>query len=275
MNKLMWLSSLWLLAAGLSQPAGAATTDRNVCKADINTASLDSKRRILVFGEIHGTQEGPKYVSDVVCSLLKQGLPVNVALEFPVDQEDKILDYLKSIGDKRSSQALLMAPFWHRPMQDGRSSAAMFKLIDNLRRLSQSHPRLSVHAIEPVPQANEPPGRRDAAMAENLSKLASPDGYVVALVGNIHASRAVGTSFDPSYHPMGSMIERPFYTFEFTSPGGSYWACTPVCGVVNEPAPPKTISERTTTLSISSRTKGYDGLINLGPVTSSPPAIAK
>lgn len=114
-----------------------------------------------MFGELHGNYESPTFFGAAVSSALSAtNINVLVGLELPVAMQATIDTFLRSSGDPESREAFLQHSFWHRQMQDGRSSAAMFDLLEHFRQLGARYSgRLLVRAIDaylqPVPGAVE------------------------------------------------------------------------------------------------------------------------
>lgn len=86
--------------------------------------------RIVVVGERHGTKEIPGFVAALACTALVDGRAVTLALEMPSSETDRLESYLASDGGATARSRLVTSPFWHRPLQDGRSSAAMVDLLE-------------------------------------------------------------------------------------------------------------------------------------------------
>ena len=86
---------------------------------------------MIMFGEIHGTNEVPALVSAVARELAEEGERILVALE--------ILDLLNGdlaefvAGKTEVDEFLAGELFWSRDPQDGRSSHAMLQLIQDIR----------------------------------------------------------------------------------------------------------------------------------------------
>jgi hypothetical protein len=120
-----------------------AITDRTLasekCADQVSTEiAVTDRTKILIIGEMHGTQQGPAYFCAMVHALLQIHAHVLVALELP-DQNQPLIDsILMSNGDAASTTALLATPFWRRDDQDGRSSEAMLGLLGSLAWISQT-----------------------------------------------------------------------------------------------------------------------------------------
>lgn len=119
-----------LVAAGcLAWAKGPAARSAATCPAIDGLDVLLQPGTTLVFGEIHGTQEIPRFVGDVACRAGPQAL-VTVGLEVRRDEQRRIDAFLASQGAPADTQGLLAGPFWRRTDQDGRSSQAMLELFE-------------------------------------------------------------------------------------------------------------------------------------------------
>src|SRR5262249_15877336 len=101
------------------------------CERSIS--GLDShleRGAILWFAEMHGTEESPRFVSDVACHASRVGR-VQLGLEIASSEQPRIDRYLRSHGDAADRAALLDGEFWR--YHDGRSSLAMVALIERAR----------------------------------------------------------------------------------------------------------------------------------------------
>lgn len=194
-------------------------------------APLLTPGRILLLGELHGTEEGPALVAEIACAALDRALAVAVALEIPVEESDRLGQFLASDGAAEATARLLGGEFWQRTYQDGRSSRAMLGLLDALRRLALARGHLSVTLLDST--RNFASGQeRDDEMAQRLVALvagATPATVVVSLTGNIHDRTAPGTPWDAAYRPMGIAVasrwpERTLSVL-LANPPGTAWTC--------------------------------------------------
>lgn len=188
-------------------------------------ASL-SRYKLITVGEMHGTHETPQFVLGLAKLLVGRGLAVLLAVE--IDEENQAdIDRFVSTGD---IQFLKSAPFFRRPLQDGRSSEAMAQLLSGVRSLNG----LRIVCFDPKRSSNDQ--ERDRKMAENIRKAHDrlrPD-IIIALAGNIHASLVKGTPWNADFRPMGVellTLPRSPFTPENTLAvkqrylGGSAWVC--------------------------------------------------
>lgn len=267
-NLLMTLLLAWMVA-----PATAAEPIH--CDSSVPVESLPQGLPLLIFGEIHGTDNAPAYFGDVVCAALKSKryARITVALEYPVMESEPLQAYLASPGRVIDQIKLTDSPFWTRDMQDGRTSRAMLALIERLRAMQRQDPALHVAAFDPVEDVSAAP-TRDEAMAVNVRRLlkATEPGITLVLTGNLHAKRTPGFGGNPAYKTLASELDLPFKTYAFVAHSGQYWACVPDCGVQSMAARSDYAKTADPDLRRVLPTSHYDGLINLGVYRASLPA---
>jgi len=159
---------------------------------DGTTALLERPERVIVIGELHGTEEGPRAVGEIACAAAKQG-PVVVALELE-DTLQPTLEAFISQSDEASALATLIdSSLLNRARQDGRTSKALLALLQKVRMLKASGRDISVHLFQPSMTRGQ---ELDQAWYElNMGQLLSearqnrPDARVIGLAGNIHARK--------------------------------------------------------------------------------------
>ncbi|MCE4554900.1 hypothetical protein [Pelomonas cellulosilytica] len=240
--------------------------------------------RVIIVGELHGTEQTPAFVGQLVCGLLKLGRPVVLALERDGSEQLALNQYLASDGLATDVQALLAGGAWRQSVQDGRNSQAMLALIEQVRRWHRAGQRVGVLAMQmdwsPVlPESElgkEPWAKADAdyftamndrAMADKVrgTALAYPAYTVVALAGNMHtalgsASRAMQVA-SPSFSDLLTR-QMAVHIVGVGSQGGSAWNLTA------EGMGAKTVM-RGPLFRSDSR---VDSQVDLGRITASAPA---
>jgi hypothetical protein len=177
----------------------------------------------IVFGEIHGTNESPALVARHICTLVERGENVILALEMPTTEQPRLERYMESAGLDADIEELIASMFWQK-FRDGRSSVAMFKLIDRAREVALSGGSIRLLAMD---------GRRtgeldDTSMGQAIRRAAqeSPDATIVALAGNVHAMNQRGSFRDPDFEPMAYRLsDLSPTTVLVASRVGSAWAC--------------------------------------------------
>jgi hypothetical protein len=100
--------------------------------------------RVILMGETHGTEQAPAFVAHLVCSLLAQNRPVILALERDESEQVATERFLSSAGSADDIGALLSQPEWNGSMQDGRSSQAVFNLLEQVRKWRDAGQRVEV-----------------------------------------------------------------------------------------------------------------------------------
>lgn len=260
--KLVVLLGLLALAA-----CGANSTKSFSCERPI--AGLDAQLgagRVIWFGEMHGTEESPRFASDAACQAAKQG-PVQLGLEIWRDEQPRIDRYLKSRGDKAARDALLAGPFWAQ--HDGRSSRAMVSLIDRMRVLRGQGAPISIVAYDVIDKPD-----RDLAMAEAVLAARDPKARFVGLSGNIHSRRAKWHDLVPLVaHLVAKGVT--VATHDVSASGGTLWGCVstddhePVCG--EHPMGNDDESGAPWSLG-AARDDAHDGIYFVGATTAAAPA---
>jgi hypothetical protein len=225
--------------AGAADAAGVPAA--SVTQAAAQLLPAVALHRLVIVGEVHGTAETPALVASLVRHVVASR-PVRLGVEMPSEMEGALRAYLRSVGSGKDKAALLGQPFWSS--QDGRSSEAMFELIEAVRALRAQGRDTDVFTMEPVY-----PGEADAANAGGYLKIkeagmaaairremdkAVQRQSVIALMGNFHARDSRIALFKGS--PGDSVTERlgallPYVVFPLAVHSES-WNCTAEgCGV--------------------------------------------
>lgn len=218
---LLWGSCL---VSGL-QGAEAATPNEP-CEWTMHLPERLVEPEVVVFGEMHGTKEAPYVFLSAVCAALAASPEGEVvaALEYPIVEAENLQTYLDSDGSDVAQRQLMASGFWQRETQDGRTSLAMFRLIDALRQLRAADDRITV--VPFVPQAGS--GEHEQRMAEILERSIrereSAQHFV--LVGNLHARKTIGRSSDPEFRSMVRRMAKEPMSVVIAAARGDYWACT-------------------------------------------------
>ena len=235
---------------------------------------------VMLLGELHGTQQVPRFIAQGACQTASNGTPVTVGLELPVENQERVATFIRSAGSEDDWLKLMEAPFWRNPYQDGRSSEAMANLLEQLRKLRAQgldvdafvfdHPGLKGHAHE------------DAMAATVLSRVRQDPGrFFLVVSGNIHPRTRQGLPWDASYRPMGLLLSKQLkhvVALDMAYDSGSAWICAVEggqqveCGV--RPARGKDNGDRFFVHRFDSPNEaGYHGIFYVGSVTASLPAV--
>jgi hypothetical protein len=212
-----------------------------------------------------------------VCQL-SSTKPVVVALEFGREDGQALDQYIH--GDSKiTASGVLSRGAWVDVTRDGRTSKAMFLMIERLRQLAHDGRHVDVVGIQPTENDVLAQNYSELGMADALRRSASthPDATILVLVGNIHARKIViSRPDDPDgLRPAASLLPpSDVLALRNESAGGAAWYCSAdVCGEHAIDAPRSTHSRQ---VVIDPRTyDGYDGYFSVGhEYTPSKPATA-
>ena len=216
-----------LAAPALAEKPRAPLTCRAVGDLD---ASF-TPGAVVLFGELHGTQEAPEFIANAACLTLDAGHRVRIALEIWQEEAESIEVFLNSAGKEADRKALLEGAFWQRDYHDGRTSHAMVDLLDKLRYFRSGGHSVSVTLFDSSKRHNTGQ-ERDRAMAKRLAESiqAHPQDVLLALMGNIHSRVAQGTPWDAEYEPLGFLLApmisgRSLLALDQSWSGGAAWNC--------------------------------------------------
>ena len=188
--------------------AQAATSSEYIKKHAVNIPdslpsqllSTISDKRLVLLGEVHGTNELPDLGLQVITKLAEKK-PLLVGLEFPREIQPQIDQFMKT-GDLKILQTTKF--FTDAEYHSGRGSVAMVNLLASLRHL----PLVSVFCFDiPIDFKGN---NRDTEMAGNILAMATqqPDQSILIFTGNIHSRLTPGAPWNPDFKTMGSEILR-------------------------------------------------------------------
>lgn len=274
---------LFVLSACASDTGALAVNRKSSCAPILHIDSV-AKSRLVMFGEIHGTNEAPQFVGEVVCNLSKNGTPVVLALELPANFQGLVDNYLGSQSGERNAamRAIESQPFWATSPTEGRTSIAMRNLLERVVQLRAAGHKLDVALFDINFDEIGGPVKRDKRMADNIrSYLQRSDvtAKVVVLAGNWHTSLTRGAPWNADYEPAAFLLKdmNPI-TLDLAYTGGSAWVCSRVsCGVSafrangttplpNNPAPG---------IYLVSGVPRHNGVFYVGAITASAPAVPR
>ena len=231
-------------------------------------AADQSAKEIVLIGEMHGTQEMPRFFGNLVTVAAREmNQRVGAGLELPSVLQPLIDNAVKNNVTADSFRRQLLAdPDWQKfaKIQDGRSSQAMLDLISYLLTLAESQ-KISFFFFDT--QTNE----RNETMAQVIAQRVRQQGNNVTyiLAGNIHANKAPRYPFMKKtlIVPMGYRLEEQGFTvhsYDLRYSAGDAWYCgssTDGCGVHHLEG-----------YSLGEDHEGYDGVLFVGPLHASLPA---
>ena len=188
--------------------------------------------RVVLLGELHGTQETPALAGQLAAHFAATHRPALLGLEIARNEQDDVDRYLASDGGAEAQASLLAGEHWSPP-HDGRDSQAMLELIEEVRQLRASGADVRIIYFD---AHDAEMNLRNRRMADTLRAAAvrSPGAILLVLTGNVHAM----THRPPGglYGEDGKPIEAPMTAGRYLSnldpvsvdidaASGEYWAC--------------------------------------------------
>lgn len=237
-----WMGAALVLLAGpggaAAQAAGDGVAVERAVPAIEQAATLlpdASEARVLVLGELHGTNEAPALASAAVQRRLDAGGPVTLALEIHAAEQPRLDAFVASRGDAAAREALLQGEYWRTPAErsDGRRSVAMLALIESMQRRRAAGDDVRVLAFDAGNAGGGAP-RRNERMAAVLREAMSsdPQRAFVVLIGNYHARRAapnrIGGLMPGESAPvptMAHLADVPMLRVKVIAARVEFWTC--------------------------------------------------
>ena len=269
-------SALLLFLLWIAATPAAATP----CRPVEGLAAVIAPRSIVIFGEVHGTVEAPAFVANALCHALAAGHKVTLALEHPIEERERLTAFLLSDGSPADREAFLAGPFWTGGFEDGRSSQAMFALIDETRRLKKSGQPLELFVFDSMAYAED----RDRQMGNTLRAAidAAPDRLFLVLTGNLHSQLTGGREGDATFVPMGFTVkeglkDRRIVALDVSASGGEFWGCFSLtdCGPKVYGGKPQGEDWKVSNLEAEPILRGHHGRYHVGTFHASPPQVPK
>jgi hypothetical protein len=200
------------LLAAIAVAAGARTTaqSKDACVPIDGIDRVLALNTVALFGELHGTNETPAFVANVLCHATARRLRVTLGVELPKESTAALQRYVTSAGSAGDRARLLADTAWHMTPPDGRTSEAMLRLIETTRQFVAEGGDVDVLAFSDTAPAGQ---IRDRLMADILAAriAADPRRVTLVLTGNIHSRVVALQSYDEFlrvsvYKPMGALL---------------------------------------------------------------------
>jgi hypothetical protein len=234
---------------------------------------------IVVFGEIHGTNEIPAAFAEYACAVSTQPGETLVALEIAA-QHQPAIDRAFASNDPRQSLLDGMADQW--AYQDGKGSEAWLSVITRLAELEDAGHDIRVTTfIDFSPadiEAMQAGGGQDvfeAAYARNIEAAASSEtARTIVLVGNLHAMKE--TIEGLPFTPMTAQLPETTVSLNYNTVGGVTWTMEGGEAAVRDVKASRTNLGDTSAPAIVLTDQAgplYDGFVFVGPLTPSLPVL--
>ena len=167
--------ALTLLAGiGGMAGAGAGAQPNESCVPIAGIDPVFAPRTVTLFGELHGTNEAPAFLANVLCHATVRRLPVMLAIELPKESTAALRRYVTSAGTAGDRTTLLADAAWHMSPADGRASGAMLRLVETTRRLVSENGDVDVFAFSDVPSGTQTRDSQMAVILADAVQAASP-----------------------------------------------------------------------------------------------------
>jgi hypothetical protein len=264
------------------------------------TDVVDKQAHYVVFGEVHGTAEGPVAFGGVACALAQEHKRLLVAVEL---NDNLGLQRAWAAPHEHFAAALLEAMSDWKTRNDGVTSQAMLNMLVALHALKVAGDKIDVVAFNDTEQLESSrfkglPGQgpHEAGQAENIRTADVLQSYdhVLVLVGNYHARKRPIAPGGVSYEPMAMRLADSLriVSINMANDGGQTWVCQlkgtmpmqgPISDAMVECAPhdikgtkheagvPKIVATHGAS-GPDNPDAAFDASFNIGPVTASPPA---
>lgn len=156
-------------------------------------------KKLILFGELHGTKEIPDMISNFFSELAIEE-DFNVCLEIPEEFQKQIINFM-DIGDEKILEKI---PFFaYTVNSDGRNSFEYINLIKNLRLLNKKYNReIKIFFVDSDSNTQE---NKEKNISENTIKILSNKKTFMVL-GDIHASKNQFSLGRLNIIPAGSML---------------------------------------------------------------------
>src|SRR5262249_19326667 len=141
--------------------------------------------RLIVLGEQHGTREAPLFAGNLACQAAAAGHTVSIGVELLRTDQSSLDRYLTSEGTPDDRRELLLSGrSWVHTWYDGRSSEAVFALVERARVMRKAGMPVTLFAYDEPDQAGT---ERDASMARTVEMMRRPrlDEVTIILTGNV------------------------------------------------------------------------------------------
>lgn len=235
-----------------------------------------AQSHVVMFGEMHGTNESPGAIGSLLCELVAADIPVRFGIEAEWPQSAALDGALRYPLDPEAVYAAAPA-MWDS--HDGRSSEAVYRLLEGIALWRSFGADISVFAFDhdpalPADQALT----RSAVMAREVDRnMAGFDGAVLLFAGGYHVVLNPPGSGRTGGSLASEVTARPVIALNMAyGPGEAYVTASLGDGdLVTGPLKLSATHKGDTRVRAFDLTPtGYhSGIYLTGPITASPPAF--
>lgn len=278
---MLGLVSLTALSGCSSEAAEthAQPTITEDCKAYSGWEAVAAKAQmhIILFGEMHGTEQSPSAARGLICELVTSGMPVRLGIE-TLSPLNKRLDATLTQPMDKSNVRAAAERYWAE--RGGHNSAAMYKLFEDVARWRAGGSDIGVFGItgSDGSDASKSLGNGEL-MARNVDSAAhSFGGAVIVIVGGGHVVLNLPGSGRTGGSLATELKSRPPLSLQMKWQSGTVWNMM-YNGNGEAVPPPQSLPGNDKSAVQGERfllddSSGYEsGYYYTGPITASPPAF--
>ncbi len=269
-------AALALLALLLPGRA-AATPPPLACETPAGFQELyERPQRLIFLAEIHGTEQVPAFLYELICGYLARGERVVLGLEMDHGDQPAIDAFLKDGG---RNPDLLFTYWWWNDFQFGVHTSAKLDLLTRVALLQAAGYPVEVHAV--VRYERDAPST-DTGRARYIRENFPParDGIGIVLMGRLHVLWNGNPPDQPTANLSSHFDRDEAIVLHMSHEAGKAWVCYGTrasgCGVWERAALNLVDSpHKGPFIKLDADTVGEDdGVFYVGPITPSPPAFA-
>ena len=244
------------------------------CLAEDSLPEAIYDARIIILGEIHGTEESPRFAAQLLCALADNGRTVVLGLEILDWEQPTLDDYLQDLS-REDFVPSADSIFWASPVLDGRSSKAMAELISQVKAFRSLGMQIDIVAFDGAVQDDQ---NRDDVMASNIRKaiMEREGSQLLLLTGRVHAFQTLGAPFDAGFRSMANQLsEYSPLSLLMTHAGGTAWTCHGAeCSTFELEPDRSQFGDPNGRIVLQTVDDGrFDGYYVVDHITASPPAV--
>ena len=167
------------------------------------TSNIKNKK-IILFGELHGTKEIPEMLSNFFLELAEKET-FNLCLEIPDEFQNKIDSYMEN-GNENILKSISF--FSKKYCTDGRNSLEYVNLLGGIRRINVTrNKKIKIFCVSLTETRNQEEAEK--GIANNIMKSIN-NKKTFAIMGSIHASKRAIEINNQKIIPAGLLIYKMF-----------------------------------------------------------------
>lgn len=186
---------------------------------NLNIDGVKNKKLILL-GETHGVKENIEVIKEFVYFLEKKGVPVTVALEWPLDINSEIQSFFNNDVELKWQNWNFVKD------KDGRISKEHIEFLQWLKKRNNKLLPDKRHGVYCFSVIDKSWNNRDLRMAKNIQSIskAGVKVAILAVMGSLHASKEKMLIEGEVHDPLASHLPKEsFISFRFIYKSGTFF----------------------------------------------------